>query len=381
MMMPPCLRMLLILLSAMAGLSSFALKGWALSTFDPPKTFTATKSCDAVSSIRSGKGAMTVNKGQSFKALGTNKKKPDATHVQIDVKGKRKWIAMTCGTLGVKTAGRSARSDRKASQAKAPVRAAPRQRASKARQSRFRPFFDNQRNPEKVRFGGPADMTPPAPRLEPFDRAVNRLCGPMGANVSANGFKKMMRAHPNVLKAIQTFTGGKVFGQERAMSSPDAYLDKLADAWFNHRGFKHIYCGEPHRGKVGGLHFWGRYLDLQEKQMGGRLPNNASREEVQPGAIYSVGVEMQVDGQTVRSTIKGYGLTLSAADLLKAGTQALADNPTRSNRNEACVLRVQDDGKTFSMVFVRQAKGIRTFFPDATPSTSDPVCRRPVAIR
>ncbi len=126
---------------------------------------------------------------------------------------------------------------------------------------------------------------------------------------------------------------------------------------------------------------WGRYFELQEKQLGGRLPKNTSREEVLPGAIYSVGVEMEVDGRVVKSSIKGYGLTLSAADLLKAGTKALADNPTRSNRNEACVLRVQDDGKDFKMVFVRKAKGIRTFFPDATPSTSDPACKGTVAIR
>ncbi len=246
---------------------------------------------------------------------------------------------------------------------------------------RFRPFFDNKNNPEKVRVGGPADVTPPAPRLDNFDRAVNELCGPIGSKVSPRAFKQMMRAHPKVLKAVRTFTGGKVFGHERPLSGTDAYLDKLTDAWFGSHGFAHIYCGEPYRGKIGGLHFWGRYLDLQEKQLGGRLLNNASREEVVPGAIYAVGVEIEVDGQLVRSPIKGYGLTLSAADILKAGTKALADNPTESPRNQSCILRVQDDGKDFKMVFVRKAKGIRTFFPDATPSTSDPVCRGVVKIR
>ncbi len=375
------LRVILIFMSAMLGILSVSPHTWALSTFDPPKTFTVTRACDAVSSIRSGAGSVSVVKGQAFKALGTNKKKPDATHVQIDVKGKRKWIALSCGTLGIKTARRKSLSDRKVSQAKPPASVAPSRKLSSTRQSRFRPFFDNQRNSERVRFGGPSDMTPPAPTLTPFDRAVNQLCGPIGTKVSARGFKEMMRAHPKVLKSIHRFTEGRVFGDARPLSNLNAYLDQLADAWFNSRGFVHIYCGEPHRGKIGGLHFWGRYLELQEKQLGGRLPNNTSREEVVPGAIYSVGVEMEVNGQIVRSTIKGYGLTLSAADLLKAGTKALATNPTRSNRNEACILRVRDDGKNFKMVFVRKVSGIRTFFPDATPSASDPACKGTVTIQ
>ncbi len=344
---------------------------WALSTFDPPRQFVVTKSCNATTAIRTASASVAVQAGQTFKALGSNKKMPDATHVQIEVKGKRKWIDITCGDLRFAVAGKVVAPSKEKPSAVTPTR----------RQSRFRPFFDDRRNPEKVRFGGPADMTPPAPQLDKFDRAVNKLCGPIGSKVSPRAFQTMMRAHPDVLKAVHAFTEGKVFGGERPLSSPDAYLDKLTAAWFSSHGFEHIYCGEPNRGKIGGLHFWGRYLELQEKDLGGRLPNNASREEVVPGAIYSVGVEIEVGGQIVRSTIKGYGLTLSAADLLKAGTKALADNPTRSSRNEACILRVQDDGKDFKMVFVRKAKGIRTFFPDATPSASDPACRGVVTLR
>ena len=79
--------------------------------------------------------------------------------------------------------------------------------------------------------------------------------------------------------------------------------------------------------------------------------------------------------------MKGYGVTLSAADILKTGTKAMVDNPTQSTRNDACLLQVQDEGKNFKMVFVRKANGIRTLYPDATPSTSAPACRGVVAIR
>ncbi len=360
----------------MIGLLSFATMAWALATFDPPRQFVATKACSATSSIRSGSGAVAVQAGQTFKALGTNKKKPNATHVQIVVKGKRKWIDITCGDLRFATASKA--NNKKIARPATPKAAAPARRPSK---SKYRPFFDNRQNPEKIRSGARVDMTPPAPQLDAFDRAVNQLCGALGSKVSPRAFQIMMKAHPGVLKAVQTFTKGKVFGQKKPPSSLDAYLNQLTDAWFSSHGFEHIYCGEPRRGKIGGLHFWGRYLELQEKQLGGRIANNASREEALPGAIYAIGVEIEVGGEVVRSPIKGYSLTLSAADLLKAGTKAFADNPTKSSRNESCILRVQDDGKDFKMVFVRKAKGIRTFFPDATPSASDPACRGVVAIR
>jgi hypothetical protein len=77
----------------------------------------------------------------------------------------------------------------------------------------------------------------------------------------------------------------------------------------------------------------------------------------------------------------GQAFKAFATDILKAGTKAMVDNPIQSARNTACMLRVQDDGKDFKMVFVRKAKGIRTLYPDVTPSTSEPACRGVVAIR
>jgi hypothetical protein len=315
--------------------------------------------------MRSGAAPVVVQPGQVFKAFGSNKNAPEATHVQIEVQGQRKWIDIACGDL----------------QLAAVSQQGTRTAARPSRKPRFQPFFDNHHNPEKVGFGGSVDMTPPAPRLDAFDRAVNELCGAIGSKISPRAFQATMRAHPNVLNAVSTFTEGRIFAQEQPPPNLDAYLDQLTDAWFSSHGFEHIYCGELNQGKIGGLHFWGRYFDLQQQQLGGRLPNNTSREEVMPGAIYSVGVEMAVRGRIVRAPMKGYGVTLSAADILKTGTKAMVDNPTQSTRNDACLLQVQDDGKNFKMVFVRKANGIRTLYPDATPSTSAPACRGVVAIR
>lgn len=228
------------------------------------------------------------------------------------------------------------------------------------------PFFDDIDNPVKVNWGGVQDITPPAPIASDFDRAVNQICGPPGKEVSTAEFKALMNSNTDVLDAIQKFTGGKVFADRITPYNTAAYLNDLTAVWFNLQGFEHILCGELKDGDVDGLHFWGRYLDLQEKGLACRLPN-LSRAEVLPGAVYTMGVQVKLSNGIAESPIKGYGLTLSAADILKAGTRAFLENPTRNTYNTACILSIEDDGKTFKNVFVRQARGIRTFYPDATP--------------
>ncbi|MEY2840241.1 MAG: hypothetical protein RJB60_2540, partial [Pseudomonadota bacterium] len=128
------------------------------------------------------------------------------------------------------------------------------------------------------------------------------------------------------------------------------------------------FCGETEgEKKIGGLHFVGRYVQLQKSGEACRLPNFKSNEVV-PGSIYSMGVKMKkANGQFISHEIKGYGLTYSAAEILKAGTRALAENPTSSSSSTACLQRVSDGPTQYTMVFVRRKQGVRTFYPDATP--------------
>ncbi len=232
-----------------------------------------------------------------------------------------------------------------------------------------------------VNFGGVQDITPVPPVLSEFDRAVNQVCGEPGKAVSRAEFQQLMNDHPQVLAAIQDFTEGKVFGSRPTLRDTAAYLEDLTDAWFNIHGFDHIICAEPTAGgSIGGFHFWGRYLELQQKGLACRLPN-LSRAEVIPGVIYTMGAKIKVDGGVASSPVKGYGLTLSAADILKAATKAFAENPTASTKSKGCLLPLEDDGREFITVFVRRAGGIRTFYPDATPDTNrNPDCKAEIVL-
>jgi len=326
--------------------------------FDTPRTFQLTQSCPAHVSIRTQRGAETLSPGQPFTALEENRAR-NPTHVLLALNSGRKWVALNCGHYG--------------STPPVPLPAPA---------TACLPFFDRENNPVRVRVGGPADITPPPPALDAFGQAVTAVCGPPGQVVTAGAFQALMRRHPAVLTRTRQFTAGRVFAGRPAHTGNDGYLADLAEAWFAVHAFEHIFCGEPQaNGPIGGLHYAGRYLQLQQNGQACRM-DNLRQNEVVPGVIYSMGVVMKtLDGHLSRSSIKGYGLTLSAEDLLKAATAAFAANPGASRqKSTACLLPVQDDGHAFQAVFVRRQTGIRTFYPDATPDARTPACSQPVRL-
>jgi Bacterial EndoU nuclease len=234
------------------------------------------------------------------------------------------------------------------------------------------PFFDNISNPVSgLGYGSPSDVTPVAPTLNNFDRAVTDLCGQPGAVVSTSNFQSMMTNNPTVLANVKQYVGGFLVP---GRTSDADFLADLTTVWFNADGFEHIFCGEPVAGgAIGGLHFVGRYVELQEKGLAGRLNNNASNEEVVPNAIYTIGAIVKVGSGTAQSSIKGYAYTLSAEELLSIAALAYKNNPNTSSTNTVCHWTATDDGNTFKAVFVRRNGGVRTFYPDATPG-NNPNC-------
>ncbi|WP_218653145.1 EndoU domain-containing protein [Nostoc sp. TCL26-01] len=305
--------------------------------------------CEATTSI-SGRNPVDLNVDQTYEAIALNKQ-PNPTHAYIKVPdvGSR-WVALSCGQLSntIITANTPQ----------------PVSRPTNTVSSRFLPFFDNINNPVNVKVGGRKDLTPLPPQLNDFDKAMNQICGEVGTVVSPDSFKEKLREFPDVLTNIRETVGNSLVDGRTA---DDDFIDDLTDIWFNAHGFDHVFCGEPGQNNIGGLHFVGRYLDLQQKGVAGRLPNADNRAEVEDGAIYTLGVEMKVGDRIVKAPIKGYGYTLNAEDILAIAAKAYKDNPNTESTSKGCTLTITDDGKTFANVFVAKNGAIRTFFPDATP--------------
>lgn len=330
-------------------------------TFSQPTGFTVEQPCTAYTSLRNKTYPVPLEIGVTYTALAENRQ-PNPTHVLLRLGSENKWAELSCGHYASGTLN-------------TPL-APPADNTAQCL-----PFFDNENNPVAVKFGGTVDITPPAPALNAFDQAIDATCGPAGKVVSREEFKTLMRNHPDVLARIKAFTHNSVFANRPQTSSED-YLQDLTDAWFNIHAFDHIMCGEPGAdGKIGGLHFHGRYLQLQQTGEACRM-NNYRQNEVVPGVLYTMGVAMKgADGKIYRHATKGYGLTMNAEDILKAATRAFAENPTSSRDSTACMLPMADDGKTFTAVFVRRINGIRTFYPDGTPAPNDPRCVQPVNLQ
>jgi len=332
---------------------------WSQANFTAPGAFKVLSNCKAYNSIRNKTGALTLVIGKSYPAYAENKP-TSASHVLIDVNGSRKWLSLSCGKYdGDKpafiTAGGRPPSDA---------------------DTACLPFFDNLDNPVTVGVGGNVDITPVAPAITSFGASVNRLCGAPGKVTNRVDFKQMMNKHPDVLSTLMKYTANKVFADRPAYADKNKYLDDLAEAWYAVSAFDHIFCGEPKSANaIGGLHYHGRYQQLQASRQACRM-SNYSRNEVVPGSIYTMGVRMQrLDGGWAQFATKGYGLTLSAADILMIVTRAFTENPVSSNSSSGCLLDITDAGVNLVTVFVRRAKGIRTFFPDATPDYGrNPAC-------
>lgn len=332
------------LLAGLISLQILSDSAWAQTPYTG--RFTLTQACRATTSI-SGRNPIPLEINQAFEAVGLNRQN-NPTHVLITIPNtNNRWVALTCGQLNPAIAINSG--------GDTPVIVNP--------INQFIPFFDN--DPSSLRNRNGIDITPPPPVLNEFDVAINRLCGDPGTEVSRADFQETLQQFPDVIARIKENVGGSLVA---GRTSDDEFLEDLTNIWFNVNGFDHVFCGEPGR-NIGGLHFAGRYLDLQQRNLAGILRSSIDNAEVIPGAVYTIGVVMQVGDRQVSSPIKGYAYTLNAEELLELGAKVYEDNPNLGTRNEACLVGINNDGQTFDNVFVARDGGIRTFYSDATPDT------------
>ncbi len=229
----------------------------------------------------------------------------------------------------------------------------------------LQPFFDHLDNPELHNFPQDVavDITPPPPDLSVFDRDVLAICGELGSRACADNFQALLRSDPAVLDRIQTAVGGKIFGNRNSQAE---FLADLTEIWFKRHGFEHIFCGNIHKGQLKGMHYVGRYLQLQEQGLAGKLPENQQQEETIDGVVYTVGVVLKHGDRFIVDRRTGYALVTDAVELLIAATLAFK---TTARSRSICDFTVvdPDSGHTYPAILVKEDNAIVTFYPDATP--------------
>ena len=248
---------------------------------------------------------------------------------------------------------------------------------AKSAKSGLLPFFDRVDNSVTVGFprSQKVDITPVPPSLNAFDQKVLNTCGTFGSKVSTISLRRLLSESPQVVQQIKQAVGGELFSGRR---SENQFRDDLITVWSGRSAFEHIFCGQV-RGatRIGGLHFVGRYLQLQNQGIAGRLPNNSQAEEVIAGEVYTLGVEVrQGDRVITRDSKKGYSYVSNAQEILVDATRAFKVFRTTANANQACLYTVRDASSVppFQAVFVKTNRAIVTFYPDATPKPNQRSC-------
>ncbi|MEA3291743.1 MAG: EndoU domain-containing protein [Pseudomonadota bacterium] len=245
--------------------------------------------------------------------------------------------------------------------------------------SALQPFFDDD----------PATRhAPPDPELTDFDLDVLELCGEWGGRVHAEDFEKMMLKSANlpVTRRIHADLGGKVFRKTGDMSE---FVRQLRAVWFQQKGFKHVFCGEPGVGRdLGGLHYAPRYWQAQDRGWAGyrKLEKKVNRrpvakcresyymqERIAP-PVYNISIEFDNPEQP-RNGVKclgGYHYEMNAERILIAGTMAFKQANRHAGRNstEVCLFdtRLPDVKKHISKL-VLKSRALRTFYalPEKKP--------------
>ncbi|MBA1445377.1 MAG: EndoU domain-containing protein [Chromatiales bacterium] len=246
----------------------------------------------------------------------------------------------------------------------------------------FQPFFDND---PKTRHA------PEDPDLTDFDLEVLALCGNWGDEVEAVDFEQMMldKSNTAVLQRIRKAVGGRIFSKARDNKQ---FAHELRRVWFEQKGFKHVFCGEPGSGRdLGGLHYAARYWQAQDNNWAGyrKLKSNYRKrpvekcrafylkESIKP-PIYTISLQFK-NPYEPRNKIKclsGYNREMNAEDILIAGTRAFkqANKRVGKNTKDACLFDTRPAGKKrhFSTMVIKQ-RALRTFYP---MTDKKPYCKK-----
>ena len=215
------------------------------------------------------------------------------------------------------------------------------------------------------------DFIPPFPELTDFDRGMLKVCGDWGSYPDEEDFRILLDC-PNHQKIVE-----EIYDKlDHQVITPNANLelfkDELTKIWLTsidnnyegaHRtGFRHIFCGEPGKDKLGGMHFIGRYVEAQENKWAGAIWDNSICNKLdikQP--IFTLGIQYLNYDRTVKVKCPGgYDYDLHADDILILATKAFKE----LGRDASCLYKMEDNNY---QLFGRRNNAIVTFYPDLEP--------------
>jgi hypothetical protein len=187
-----------------------------------------------------------------------------------------------------------------------------------------------------------------------FDKMVLDACGDWGNKVSLERIISLFdRAPADVKRNIYNDLGGSVDGGKPVGESE--FFRDLAELLHRREGFEHIFCGEPERRqkslKLGGLHFFARYQELQDKGLIGLDPIQCSDVQLDGPVNYVFGMQFLYEGLVGKKCPQSYVNNMHAdhmiTSLVKAYKLSLSTDQPR------CLYHENVGGQSLYFVFFR----------------------------
>ncbi|MCU7611350.1 EndoU domain-containing protein [Anaplasma capra] len=225
----------------------------------------------------------------------------------------------------------------------------------------FNPFF--------AREADNKCMLSQAPQMHEFDEAVLSVCGAWGYEPSRGDFLSMLN-EPLVeqkVRRIYDELNHEVFTADADFS---LFKDELAELWTNEGGVADVFCGVPSKKGLKGMHFYGRYLEAQDKKWAGRNYEgleNADDWDFSPSIKF-----VAPDSVVLVSNKKEMEVDFSHADdIIIRATRAYKGLQSHIPHREIrrCVYDGGDEEHAY--VLVAKQNAIVTFYPTMAPN---PVC-------
>lgn len=200
----------------------------------------------------------------------------------------------------------------------------------------FKPFF---KAPHEV------------PNLNDFDKQVLRLCGNWGSEVERGSFADLLKG--SIFDELYFFLDKTIITNN---AEPVVFKKELLDIWFNEKGFQHIFCGTPQNKKLKGLHYAGRYLEMQEKGWGGK--NARCKKTYVNNAVHTIGIDfIDKTGNLAYKCPNSYLYGFNAFDLLLHATKAFKESANLSSS-----LYKIPTSPPIEVTFIKKNNAILTFF-------------------
>lgn len=241
-----------------------------------------------------------------------------------------------------------------------------------------KPFFDD----VATTLYAPS-LTVSGKSVSPLGKTILQACGKIRGQITKDELNAIISDNGAIKDSLPDSL--------RGLAEQDL-KDLFQRIWQAQNGLNHVFCGEWKRGTIGGLHYWGRYLQLQVNKSACLRKGI----EVSPKGVYAVGVS-SADGANEHEK-KGYALGQNAIDILRIGNSSFLqccesdqgritwqENPDYGTLEKKFLTYYpypNGDSSVANVVICKKYKntdaqkaaGILTVYPDITPNTSLPVC-------